>query len=105
MKKTIHYLCLLAIACLTLQSCNKNNPEEPVATVPAIIYDTDLGSSTDDLFGLEMLYNYHNQGRCRLLGVVVDRMGEECAAVADVMTTYFGHGDLSIGLVKDGGVD
>lgn len=102
MKKTIHYLCLLAITCLTLQSCSKNKPEESVAAVPAIIYDTDLGSSTDDLFGLEMLYNYHNQGRCRLLGVVVDRMGEDCAAVADVMNTYYGHGELPIGLVKDG---
>lgn len=102
MKKTIHYLCLLAITCLTLQSCSKNKPEEPVAAVPAIIYDTDLGSSTDDLFGLEMLYNYHKQGRCRLLGVVVDRMGEDCAACADVMNTYFGHGELPIGLVKDG---
>ena len=102
MKKTIHYLYLLAIACLTLQSCNKNKGEEPIAVVPAIIYDTDIGSSTDDLFGLEMLYNYHNQGRCRLLGVVVDRMGEDCAASADVMNTYFGHRDLPIGLVKDG---
>lgn len=102
MRKTFYYLCLLAITCLTLQSSCKNKPEEPVSTVPAIIFDTDLGSSTDDLFGLEMLYRYHEQGRCRLLGVVVDRLGEDCAAVADVMNTYFGHAELPIGLVKDG---
>ena len=94
--------CLIVVGSQALHSCNKNNSQEPVATMPAIIYDTDLGSSTDDLFGLEMLYNYHNQGRCRLLGVVVDRMGEECAACADVMNTYFGHGELPIGLVKNG---
>lgn len=102
MRKTIHYLCLLAITCMMLQSCSKNKPGETVTAVPAIIYDTDLGSSTDDLFGLEMLYRYHEQGRCRLLGVVVDRMGEDCAAVADVMDTYFGHGGLPIGLVRNG---
>ncbi len=102
MRKTIHYLCLLAITCMMLQSCSKNKPGETVTAVPAIIYDTDLGSSTDDLFGLEMLYRYHEQGRCRLLGVVVDRMGEDCAAVADVMDTYFGHGGLPKGLVRNG---
>ena len=29
-----------------------------------------------------MLYRYEEQGRCRLLGVVVDREGEDCAAFA-----------------------
>jgi len=49
-----------------------------------------------------MLYRYEDEGRCRLLGVVVDREGEDCAACADVMGTYFGHGDVPIGLVRDG---
>lgn len=70
--------------------------------VPLVIFDTDLGSSTDDLFALEMLYRYQEEGRCKLLGVVVDREGEGCAAVADVMNTYFGHVDIPIGLERDG---
>ncbi len=69
---------------------------------PLIILDTDIGSSTDDLFAMEMLYQYEREGRCRLLGVVVDREGEDCAAVADVMSTYFGRGDVPIGLVRQG---
>ena len=72
------------------------------AGVPLIILDADIGSSTDDLFALEMLYRYEQEGRCRLLGVVVDREGESCAACADVMNTYFGHPNLPIGLVKEG---
>ena len=98
MKKTL----LLAVVCMALLSCTKNKADEPATAVPAIIYDTDLGSSTDDLFALEMLYRYHEEGRCRLLGVVVDREGEDCAGVADVMNTYFGHSDLPIGLVQEG---
>ena len=84
--------------------CNKgNSTEEPQqADVPLIILDTDIGSSTDDLFAMEMLYRYEREGRCRLLGVVVDRMGEDCAACADVMNTYFGRGDLPIGLERNG---
>ena len=93
---------MMVIGCSILMSCCRNTAVDPIATVPAIIYDTDMGSSTDDLFALEMLYRYHEQGRCRLLGIVVDRMGEDCAACADVMNTYFGHGDLPIALVRNG---
>ncbi len=70
--------------------------------MPLIILDTDIGSSTDDLFALEMLYRYEEQGLCRLLGVVVDREGEQNAVFTDVMNTYFGHGDVPIGLVREG---
>lgn len=102
MKKRLYHIFLLTAACLTLQACHKNIAEGSLTAVPAVIYDTDMGSSTDDLFGLEMLYRYHEQGQCRLLGVVVDRMGDDCAACADVMNTYFGHGNLPIGLVSNG---
>ena len=44
--------------------------------MPLVILDTDIGSSTDDLFALEMLFRYEEAGKCRLLGVVVDRPGE-----------------------------
>lgn len=88
-------------------SCSsEDNPvehsEQVYTGIPLVILDTDLGSSTDDLFALEMLYRYEQEDRCRLLGVVVDRMGEANAAIADVMNTYFGHPDTPIGLVRKG---
>ena len=104
MKKLFIVLAAMVICGATLMmSCRKNdNPQEEYTGVPLVILDTDIGSSTDDLFALEMLYRYEEQGKCRLLGVMVDREGEECAACADVMNTYFGHGDVPIGLVRDG---
>ncbi len=107
MKRILMVLAATVVCCATLLlSCCKNDKQlegqEGYMGVPLVILDTDIGSSTDDLFALEMLYRYEEQGRCRLLGVVVDRMGEECAACADVMGTYFGHGDVPIGLVRDG---
>ena len=75
-------------------SCSSNDidsvtpsEEEEYTGVPLVILDTDIGSSTDDLFTLEMLHYYQQQGRCKLLGVVVDREGEDCAACTDVMNT------------------
>ena len=79
-----------------------DNPTGQTDTPPLIIFDTDIGSSTDDLFALQMLHRYQDEGRCRLLGVVVDRVGEDYAACADVMNTFYGHGNVPIALARDG---
>ena len=96
---------LAIIGVVVFTSCsNSDNPDIPQVYkgMPLIILDADIGSSTDDLFAMEMLYRYEELGRCRLLGVVVDREGEQNAVFTDVMNTYFGHGDVPIGLVRKG---
>ena len=97
---------LIFCGAMMLTSCsNDDNPagqQDEYVGLPLIIFDTDICSSADDLFALEMLYRYEDEGRCCLLGVMVDREGERNAAFADVMNTYFGHGDVPIGLVRDG---
>ncbi|MGX8713784.1 MAG: nucleoside hydrolase [bacterium] len=103
MKKHLTFQSLvLFLVILPFVSCNKNEKIQNPPEVPLIILDTDIGSSTDDLFAMEILYRYQEQGRCRLLGIVVDREGEDCAACADIMDTYFGHGNIPIGLVRNG---
>ncbi len=97
---------LIFCGAMMLTSCsNDDNPadqQDEYAGLPLIIFDTDICSSADDLFALETLYRYEDEGRCCLLGVMVDREGERNAAFADVMNTYFGHGDVPIGLVRGG---
>ena len=99
-------LTLCGLGVFVACSDSKGNPtseeEKEYDGVPLVILDTDIGSSADDLFAMEMLYRYEEQERCKLLGVMVDREGEKCAACADVMNTYFGRGDLPIGLVRNG---
>lgn len=67
-----------------------------------IIFDADIGSSTDDLMALQLLLRRHDAGECRLSGVVVDRMGDSCVMVADVMDTYYGHPCVPLGTERDG---
>ena len=106
-KTILMWMMALILICGTsvFTSCKSDddNPpsEQDYTGVPLVILDTDIGSSTDDLFSLEMLYYYQKQGRCKLLGVVVDREGEDCAACADVMNTYFDSGNVPIGLVRE----
>ena len=61
-----------------------------------------MGSSTDDLFALMMLYRYMDMKRCTLLGVIVDRMDRANADAVDVMNNYYGYPDIPIGLEKNG---
>lgn len=70
--------------------------------VESIIIDTDLGSSTDDVATLCMAYSYMRQGRAELLGIVVDRMGEQNAVFADILNTYYGFPRIPIGLCRNG---
>ena len=111
MKRNMLWMLAAILVCgsLVLSSCTSDNDDNPVNTeqaeykgVPLVILDTDIGSSTDDLFALEMLYRYEDEGRCKLLGIVVDREGEDNAVLADVMNTYFGHGNVPIGLERNG---
>ena len=67
-----------------------------------IIYDCDMGSSTDDLFALMMLYRYMDMKRCNLLGVIVDRMDRANADAVDVLNNFYGYPDIPIGLETKG---
>lgn len=99
-------LVVLICGLCVLSSCTSDNDDHPVPPgyhgVPLVIFDTDIGSSTDDLFALEMLYRYEDEGRCKLLGVMANRIGEDYAALADLMNTYYGHGNVPIGVERSG---
>ena len=71
MKRLTHWIHVTIIALfgmMLFMSCsnrdNSGSPQEYTG-MPLVILDTDIGSSTDDLFALEMLYRYEEQGLCR----------------------------------------
>jgi Inosine-uridine nucleoside N-ribohydrolase len=102
--KKIQKILFFVLAVFLLFACTRENPmpDPPRPSVPLIIFDTDIGSSTDDLFAMQMLYHYASQGRCQLLGVVVDRMGDTNAVVADIMNNYYGFPTLPLALERNG---
>ena len=83
---------LLALAlCLALLcSCDDANTCKTVER-PKIIFDTDIVGSTDDLVALCALYKYMDEGKCDVIGIVVDREGEKNAACVDVFNTTTVH--------------
>mgnify|MGYP002627088066 CR=1 FL=1 len=82
MKRIMQWMIAAILICESslLSSCSTDNGDNPIQPgqeeykgVPLVILDTDIGSSTDDLFAMEMAYRYEDEGRCKLLGVVVNR--------------------------------
>lgn len=103
MRKIIPFiaLALLASGCREKEHGTTNDP----APVANIILDMDLGSSTDDIICMDLLFGYQAAGRANILGIICDRMGEQNAAVADIYRTHYGCPALPIGLERNGIAD
>lgn len=87
---------IVPLVCVLMGAC---------AMPKSILFDAEIGSSTDDLFALQMLHRYQDKGKCRVIGVVVDRMGDSCAMLADIMDTYYRHPNIPLALERNGILD
>lgn len=86
--------------CLSLFAMNANAQQFGNEQL-SIILDSDVGSSTDDLFALDMLYKYMDEGKVNLLAVMLDREGDINAQITDVFNTYYGYPNIPIGVTHN----
>lgn len=72
--------------------------DSPRVDIPAVVFDTDMGSDCDDAGALALLHALADAGEVRILGVVfssgTNRYG---AGTCDAINTYYGRGDLPLG--------
>ena len=74
---------------------------EPKQRIP-LIYDTDMGNDVDDGFALGVIHALQSRGECELLAVTVTKDHELAAAFVDVLNTFYGRGDVPVGVVRNG---
>lgn len=67
-----------------------------------LIFDTDMGNDIDDALALAMIHALQARGECRLLGVAVSKDNPYAPACVDLLNTFYGRGDIPIGVVRDG---
>lgn len=77
----------LALACLS-------------AAPVQLIVDTDLGFDVDDVGALAVAHALADQGRVDLLGVVCNTGRDACIVGVDIINTFYGRGNMSIGSYK-----
>jgi len=70
-------------------------------TVP-IIFDTDMGNDVDDALALAMIHALESRGEAKLLAVTITKANRYAATFVDIVDTFYGRGDIPIGMVRDG---
>jgi len=71
------------------------------APVP-IIFDTDVGNDIDDALALGVIHALASRGECRLAAVTISKDHDLCAPFIDLINTFYGRGDIPIGVVRGG---
>src|SRR6266536_1946797 len=67
-----------------------------------LIFDTDMGNDIDDAVALAMIHALESRGEAKLLAVTVTKDNRWAAPFIDAMNTFYGRGDIPIGVVHDG---
>lgn len=91
--KTILRTLFLIIFILSFIGCN-NAVEKPAK----VIFDTDFGGDADDLGALAMLHNFHNQGECELLAIMLWNTEQYTVPATDAINRYYNNPEIPIGV-------
>lgn len=67
-----------------------------------LIFDTDMGNDIDDALALGVIHALQSRGECRLLAVTVTKDNEFAAPFIDLVNTFYGRGEIPIGVVRNG---
>ena len=104
---------LLLSDCL-LPNASLSQPPTPAATTPSatnssatnpvpIIFDTDMGNDCDDALALGVIHALESRGECKLLAVTITKDHELAAPYVDCVNTFYGRGDIPIGVCRNSG--
>jgi purine nucleosidase len=102
MRRTALRLLVMGIASMLLAgSCgSRAQAAEPVP----LMFDTDICGDCDDVLALAMIHALESRGLCRLLAVTISADHEQAAPFVDAVNTFYGRGNIPIGVVGKGGV-
>ncbi len=67
-----------------------------------LVLDTDMGNDIDDALALAMIHALQSRGECKLLGVALSKDNPYSPAYVDVVNTFYGRGEIPIGVVTNG---
>lgn len=102
MKKTTRWKMFILSAAVGLAACDKEAENgsglEPPQPQP-VIFDTDLGNSTDDVLAMQALFRLQQQGVCKVIGVMTSRQLEKARELADRWLHYYKADDVPLGVL------
>ena len=97
-RRNVWWLSALALAGLIAGVARAKPLGRPIP----IIFDTDVGNDVDDVLALGMLHALESRGECKLIAVTISKDHDACAPFVDAVNTFYGRGDIPIGVVRNG---
>jgi purine nucleosidase len=91
---------LLAAGLMSVRSLRAADPARPVP----LVFDTDICGDCDDVLALGMIHALESRGVCRLVAVTVSADHALAAPFVDAVNTFYGRGQVPIGVVRPAGV-
>lgn len=85
--------CVLSVAVVTGEDAGRRVP---------LIFDTDIGNDCDDVLAMGVIHALQTRGECELLAVTITKDHELAAPFADVVNTFYGRGNIPIGVCRSG---
>jgi inosine-uridine nucleoside N-ribohydrolase len=76
--------------------------EMPARQPLPLVFDTDMGNDVDDALALGMIHACECRGQCRLLAVTVTKDHPLAAPFVDLLNTFYGRPEISVGVVRHG---
>lgn len=92
---------LLIAALLSALPVSASVASKPSTKVP-LIFDTDIGNDVDDVLALGMIHALQSRAECELLAVTITKDHEHAAAFTDAVNTFYGRGNIPIGVCRSG---
>ncbi len=89
--------CCLVFLC-SIGVARSDDPRRPIP----LIFDTDIGNDVDDVLALGMIHALQSRGECELLAVTITKDNELAAAFTDAVNTFYGRGNVPIGVCRSG---
>ncbi|MDY5542415.1 MAG: nucleoside hydrolase [Bacteroidaceae bacterium] len=62
-----------------------------------IIFETDMGNDVDDAWALDMLHKYADEGRARILAVMLNKEGVGPCQYVELLNTWYGRPKIAVG--------
>lgn len=67
-----------------------------------LVFDTDMGNDVDDAMALSMIHALESRGQCKLLAATLTKDNEYAVRFVDLLNTFYGRGDVPVGVVSGG---
>lgn len=98
----MRYIMLLCCL-LSFWRCSADTPPETEGEKKdpvKVIFDTDMCFDVDDVGALAVLHTYADQKSAEILAVCFNETHKDGAAAIDAINTWYGRGDIPIGIYK-----